>query len=141
MRPELAMTVQQDMVTAKASFERCCAAPDFFTSFYRNFFENNPEVEPLFAKTDFTRQHKLLKHAIGLLLLFPKQPAADPNVLTRVAERHSRRDLDIDPAHYPAFVESLMQTVNQHDPEFTPDVDRAWRVTIAAGIEYMQAHY
>ena len=141
MRPESATAGQQDMVAAKASYDRCCAAPDFFPSFYRSFFANCPEIESLFAKTDFTRQHQLLKHAIGLLLLFPKQPPSDPNVLTRVSERHSRRDLDIDPAHYPAFVESLMETVRQHDPEFTPDLERAWRVTVAAGIEYMQSQY
>jgi hemoglobin-like flavoprotein len=133
---------QQDIETAKASFQRCCRVEDdFFPSFYRTFFINCPQVEPLFAGTDFQRQHKLLKHAIGLLLIFPNQSTSEPTILTRVAERHSRRDLDIDPSLYPAFVDSLMQTVQQHDQEFTPDVERAWRVTMASGIEYMQSLY
>jgi hypothetical protein len=34
-----------------------------------------------------------------------------------------------------------MQTVREHDPEFTPDVERAWRTTIATGIEYMQSNH
>ena len=51
-----------------------------------------PPAQPLFAKTDFEKQTKLLKHAIGLLLSFPGQPRTEPGVLSRVAERHSRRD-------------------------------------------------
>ena len=98
-------------------------------------------MEPLFAKTDFTRQHKLLQHGIGLLINFPNQRPSEPSILTRVAERHSRRDLDIDPSLYPAFVDSLMQTVREHDPEFTPEFERSWRSTIAAGIQYMQSAY
>jgi hypothetical protein len=34
-----------------------------------------------------------------------------------------------------------MTTVRQHDPEFTPDLERAWRATVAAGISYMQSQY
>jgi hypothetical protein len=34
-----------------------------------------------------------------------------------------------------------MATVKQHDPEFTPELERAWRATVAAGIEYMQSRY
>ena len=139
MPPESTAVSQQDMATAKNSYRRCCAADGFFPSFYRNFFATAPEAEPLFAETDFTRQHKLLQHAIGLLLNVPNQRPSEPTILTRVAERHSRKDLDIDPSLYPAFVESLMQTVSEHDPEFSPDVDRAWRNTIDSGIRYMQS--
>src|SRR2546421_7749761 len=46
-------------------------------------------------RSDFERQNKLLRHAFGLLLIFPNQARTEPSVLTRVAERHSRRDLDI----------------------------------------------
>lgn len=43
------------MTKAKASFRRCCAPPEFFSTSYRNFFANCPEAEPLFAATDFER--------------------------------------------------------------------------------------
>jgi hemoglobin-like flavoprotein len=129
------------MRLAKSSFERCCEVPDFFICFYRNFFRQSPTVEPLFAKTDFTRQHRLLRHAIGLLLIFPHQPVSEPSLLERVATRHSRRDLGIDPSLYPDFVESLIHTVAEHDPEFSSEVEHAWRETIAPGIAYMRAAY
>ncbi len=126
---------------ANASYQRCCTAPEFFESFYRNFFEACPEAEPKFANTDFERQNKLLRHAIGLLLILPKQPEADPTILARIADRHSRRDLDVHPSLYPFFVDSLIVTVQQYDPEFTPEIEDAWRTTVARGVEYMISRY
>jgi hypothetical protein len=62
-------------------------------------------------------------------------------VLTRVAERHSRQDLDVPPSLYPPFVDSLVATVRQFDPAFSPDVEQAWRRTVAKGVSYMIAKY
>ncbi len=132
---------EEALRTAKASYDRCCARPDFFICFYSNFFRQCPEVEPLFAQTDFERQRGLLRHAIGLLLIFPRHEKTEPTVLTRVADRHARGDLGISPDKYPAFVESLMQTVSEHDPEFDGRIDLAWRQSIAPGIAYMQDRY
>jgi len=55
--------------------------------------------------------------------------------------RHSRRDLDIPPALYAPFIESLIATVQRNDPEFSSAVERAWRETLAPGVAYMQARY
>ncbi len=129
------------MQVAKASYDRCCRLAGFFDAFYENFFRNCPQAVPMFAKTDFERQHKLLRHAIGLLLIFPAQPEGEIALLHRIAKRHSRRDLNVDPALYGPFVDSLMDTVREHDPEFTPQVETAWRATVAKGVAYMQSKY
>lgn len=133
--------VRDAMAIARASYERCSGAPDFLAAFYARFFELRPEAKPLFAQTAFERQHKLLRHAIGLLLSFPGQQEAEPNILARVAERHSRRELGIDPSYYPSFLQSLLDTVKRFDPLFTPAVEQAWRVTLAPGFAYMQSSY
>ena len=127
---------------ARASYERCCAKPDFIPSFYRNFFAACPEAKPLFTKTDFRRQHNLLRHALSLLLLFPNKPETEGrSLLRRVAERHGRNDLAIAPSFYEPFVDSLVTTVQHHDPEFDPEVEAAWRSTVAKGIDYMISKY
>ena len=133
--------VDAAMRVAKASYERCCTDPGFLRAFYDDFFARCPEAKPRFARTDFERQNKLLRHAFGLLLIFPNQARTEPSVLTRVAERHSRRDLDIPPALYAPFIESLIATVQRNDPEFSSAVERAWRETLAPGVAYMQARY
>jgi hemoglobin-like flavoprotein len=133
--------IRDAVVIARASYERCSAFPDFISAFYARFFELRPEAKPLFANTAFERQHRLLRHAIGLLLNFPGQPETEPNILARVAERHSRRELGIDPSHFPPFLESLIDTVQRFDPQFTPAVEAAWRATLAPGFAYIQSKY
>ena len=140
--PDEALAVDREaMRVAKASYERCRESDAFFRSFYRNFFTACPQAEPMFAKTDFDRQIRLLRHAVGLLLIFSTQPKDEPTILTRVAERHSRRDLDTPPEFYGDFVDALIETVAEFDPAFTSDVAVAWRRTVASGIDYMQSKY
>ena len=131
----------ETMTAARASYDRCCATPRFFEDFYSNFFARCPQARAMFARTDFERQHKLLRHAFGLLLNFPKQPAREPTILARVAERHSRRDLGVDPSLYAPFIDALIDTVRHCDPDFTAAVEDAWRKTVGKGVEYMQGKY
>lgn len=135
------MVDKATMAMAKASYERCCQAPDFLQTFYQHFLATCPEAVPRFAGTDFDTQTKLLRHAIGLLLIFPNQPNKEPNVMSRLAERHSRRDLNIEPALYGPFVTALLATVKQFDGQFSPTVDAAWRETIAPGVDYMKSKH
>jgi len=73
------------MALATASFERCSASPNFFRSFYNDFFARCPEAERRFANTDFERQTQLLRHAIRLVLRFPQLPRAELSLVRRVA--------------------------------------------------------
>ncbi len=126
---------------AKASYDRCCEAPGFLQTFYRNFLAACPKAVPRFAHTNFEQQTKLLRHAIGLLLIFPGQPQKEPTLLARVAERHSKRDLNVDPALYRPFIDALIDTVKQFDRECTPAVEAAWRATVAPGVAYMKSKH
>ena len=132
---------RETMAAAKASYDRCCAVEHFFEDFYRAFFIRCPQAKAMFAHTDFERQHNLLKHAFGLLLIFPNQPEGEPTLLARVAERHSRRELGVDPSMYPPFIDALIDTVRACDPQCTPAVESAWRRTVEQGVAYMQAQY
>ena len=131
------MTLDPVEIT-RASYTRCLEAGDFLHAFYRHFFNACPPAEPLFAHTDFTKQAKLLQHAIGLLLLFPTRSLREPTVLTRLGERHGPAGLAIDPSWYPLFLESLVRTAGEFDPEFTPEIGAAWREALKPGIAYMQ---
>ncbi|HEY6224404.1 MAG TPA: globin domain-containing protein [Gemmatimonadales bacterium] len=132
----------RDAITeSRASYDRCAQVPRFVDDFYARLFEVLPEAHARFAQTDFDRQRKLLRHAIGLLLSFPAERDGEPNILSRLAERHSRRDLAIEPSSYGPFLESLIDTVKRHDPAWTPAIEQAWRKTLAKGFAYMQSRY
>jgi len=126
---------------ARASYDRCAQVSHFVDDFYARLFEVLPEARALFAQTDFDRQRKLLRHAIGLLLSFPSERDGEPNILTRLADRHSRRDLAIEPRFYGPFLETLVETVKRHDPACTSATEQAWRTTLAKGFAYMQSRY
>ena len=126
---------------AKASYDRCCQAPEFLQAFYENFLATCPAAVPRFAGTNFEQQTKLLRHAIGMLLIFPNQPNKEPNLLTRVAERHNRGDLNVDPSLYKPFIEALIDTVKRFDGQYTATTEAAWRETIAPGVEYMKSKH
>lgn len=124
---------------AKASYQRCQETPGFFEAFYQHFFDNCPEARPMFARTDFSRQHKLLQHAIGLLLAYDQEPAGGPNLLARVAERHGRNDLKVDPSQYDVFVESLIHTAATFDPQFSAETGKAWHEATSKGVAYLKS--
>ncbi len=123
---------------AEESYRRCQSEP-FFRAFYDRFLASNEAIAPKFAKTDFTRQIKLLQHSIGLLFIYAKR--RNPSILERIAARHGRADVDVAPDLYPFFVESLVATVKEFDPHYGAEVDQAWRMAIAPGIEFMSGWY
>ena len=123
---------------SRKSFNRCAESADFFQAFYRNLFKVLPAAEPLFAKTDLVRQGKLLEHAIKILHLFPLQPPGEPTLLTRLAKKHGKDELAIDPSWYPIFFDTLIVTASQFDPDFSSEVERAWRETLRPGFDYMR---
>ena len=53
--------LQDALGVARASYQRA-ASPEFFDAFYKRLFELRPDTRPLFVKTEFDRQHKLLRH-------------------------------------------------------------------------------
>lgn len=130
---------RSDQITAAEESYRRCQGEAFFQSFYRRLLDTDERTRAKFAATDFDRQNKLLQHGIGLLFIFARR--GNPTLLARIAERHSVRDLDIAPALYPHFVESLVATVREHDPAMTPEIEAAWRSAVAPGIAFMQVRH
>jgi hemoglobin-like flavoprotein len=126
-----------------ASLKRCLDAPGFLDSFYVAFLASSDEVRARFENTDFKRQVRVLADSLYALAVAaqggPGSPAqAD---LPRLAERHSRRDLDIRPELYDQWLECLMATVRRFDPALTPELEAAWRRTLGSGIDYMRSRY
>jgi hemoglobin-like flavoprotein len=131
----------ESLNAAHASYERASAKEEFFATFYANFFKICPDARPRFSQTNFERQHKLLHHAIGLLLIYPKQHGDQPNLLSRLAHRHGRKGMDIPAGMYPPFVDALILSLRQFDPAFTDELERAWRDILATGVAYMRSKY
>jgi len=61
--------------------------------------------------------------------------------LPRLAKRHGRQDLDIPPGLYDLWLDCLLQAARRHDPQFSPEIEAAWRRDAGRGIEYMRSKY
>ncbi len=123
------------------SLERCVAHPTFFDRFFETFLASSDEVRERFKNTNFDRQNQMLKASLYYIMLASRGDRAAHAQLEPVAERHSRKQLNIRPGLYGLWLDCLVQTVKECDPRFSPEVEHAWRATMEWGIRFMMNRY
>ena len=133
---------QQIISTFAASLLRCTAKPDFEERFYEIFLASSPKIAEKFAMTDFQKQKFALRASFHTMLLAASDGESGPEKhLGELAERHSRRQLDIGAELYDYWLDSLLTTVRQFDTEYGPDVEEAWEKVMGVGIQYLLSRY
>jgi len=132
-----------DAETFIASLKRCLARPDFLLNFYGLFMASSDEVRAKFADTDFKRQTRVLADSLWVMAVAAQAPKESPawGDLPRLAEMHSRTGLDIGPELYDTWLDCLLEAARRHDPRFSPQIEEAWRRTLAVGLEYMRSKH
>ena len=129
--------------TFRESLRRCLAAPDFLLDFYGLFMGSSDEVREKFKNTDFTRQTRVLADSLWAMAVAAQGKAGSPawGDLPRLAERHSSRGLDIRPELYDQWLDCLVAAARRHDPQFSDELEKAWRDTLWVGIEFLRSRY
>lgn len=126
------------------SFERVLGTgaynPAFIADFYADFLSASPFIKERFEQTDMSAQRTMLHDSLLLLIEFNRTRSADRR-LRQLAEVHSRRGQDIPPEFYDLWLTSLVKAVAVHDPEFSDDVELAWRIALMPGITFMRFCY
>ena len=123
------------------SLQRVTTSGDaFFDRFYASFLDSSDEIKNKFAKTNFQVQKLLLRQSLSYLLEF-SAGFNDIKHLKNLANTHSKSQKDIDPALYEHWLTTLIKTVKEFDPNYNTEVELAWRVILAPGIEYMKHHH
>jgi hemoglobin-like flavoprotein len=125
------------------SLKRCLAVPHFLEEFYASFMASSPEVAEKFRGVDPVRQAQVLAESLYALAVVAQGQAGSPawGDFPRLAERHSRRDLDIRPELYDLWLECLLGSVRRCDRACDQNVEEAWRETLAIGIRYLRSQY
>ena len=123
------------------SLKRCQADPLFLTLFYQKFIVSNASVREKFANTDMHNQKMMLHASLYMIMLATQENKAANTYLEQIAERHSKAELDIGPELYGYWLESLIEAVSQIDPEYSDEIENAWRTVMNYGIEYMTSKY
>jgi hemoglobin-like flavoprotein len=129
--------------TFQASLNRCLADPAFMKDFYDRFIASSDEVREKFRNTDFQRQNRALADSLYIMAVAAqaREDSIGWREMSRLAKRHGRTDRDVKPELYDLWLDCLLDAAKAHDPQFSPDVEAAWRSTLAAGIEFMKARY
>ena len=112
----------------------------FFERFYEIFVASSSLVQDKFAETDMEHQVRMLQRSMFHMITFYVSKQED-NYLEHVAEIHSSGQRNIKPDLYDLWLESLVETVSELDPDFDQSVALAWQLAMAPGIVYMKFHY
>lgn len=131
----------------RSSLKRCLASPDFLNHFYHLLLASSEDIRQKFADTDFERQTRVLADSLYLIAV-AAQAARDGEEkspawaeMSRLADMHSREQLDIRPGLYDLWLHCLLEAARRHDPEFSADVEEDWRKTLRIGIDYLRDRY
>ncbi|MCP8898171.1 globin [Gilvimarinus xylanilyticus] len=131
------MDTPQDIVFQ--SYGRCCIRDQFFSDFYDCFMGKSDEIRQMFVDTDMPSQRHLLRNGIMQLILFSR--GLPDSKLKALGESHSRHGYDIKPHLYNIWLEALLETLRQHDKQYSPQVESAWRHALTPGIDLIKSAY
>ena len=108
-------------------------AGDFFGAFYERYLASSDEVAAFFAGMDMQRQARMLRASLYLIMGASSNEPVALKHLNYLAERHRH----IPPRLYELWLDSLIGTVTDYDPQFGAKVEAAWREMLRPGISYL----
>jgi hemoglobin-like flavoprotein len=112
----------------------------FFRHFYTTFFSKSEEVRDKFKDVEMDVQIHVLEKSMFHIISF-YVAKTDTEFLQKIAQTHNREQYDIKPKFYDIWLEALIETVEELDPEFNDDLRLAWRLAMTPGIQFMKFHY
>lgn len=121
------------------SYGRSCNNPAFYEDFYNAFMNKSADIRAMFINTDMAAQRGLLRGGIMWLVMYAR--GMSDNKIRALGESHSRKNMNINPAHYSLWMDALMETLSKHDPQFDAELERTWRATLRPAIEIIQTMY
>lgn len=107
-------------------------------AFYAELFRIAPDVRPMFAGTDLTKQGRKLTAAIGLVVRHADNLVPMVAPLREMGARHA--GYGVEDRHYDAVGQALIATMQARlGPTFTPAARDAWIAAYSAVAGTMQA--
>ena len=119
------------------SYHRCRADQRFTDTFYDLFLAKSPEIAKKFEHTDFKHQKLMLRESLLEMLCYDRGIAGSEVEIANLAIRH--KDLGITEEMFTMWLDSLCAAVEEHDPQYTPELGKQWRASMQKGINLMLA--
>lgn len=139
--PRTTLTPAQSVRMAKDSLKRCLKQEQFLDRFYELFLASAAEIKAKFVHTQFVQQKIMLKASLHIMLLLAQGDLKDTEVLQALADKHSRKQLNIHPEHYQHWLNSMLQAVKETDPAYTAELAVAWEKALEPGMRFMASKF
>ena len=119
MTPEQTLLVQE-------TWQRLVPIADAAaTLFYERLFETDPELRPLFRRTDMRELRLRLVQAIGMAVGELDEPENLVHIVAELGRRHA--GYDVEDRHYDLVGAALLWTLERGlGSSWTPEVAEAW---------------
>ena len=127
--------------TVAESLARCLDDSRFLDRFYELFVSSSDSVADKFRNTDFDSQKRVLASSLYLMIMAMEGGDAAVAYMERIAARHGRNDLDIRPEMYDVWLDCLVCAASECDPNFSDEIEAAWREVMRFGIEFMRKRH
>lgn len=108
---------------------------EFIYSFYEFFLAQSDEIRVMFQDVEMENQRNMLINSFESLVTLHCTRKVN-NDLARLASVH--KNMDIDPSMYDDWMEALMMAVKSTDEQYNREVEIAWRMALAPGIQFMK---
>ena len=132
------MTIAHDRFDdVQASFGRCLRKKGFITRFYEILMDSHPDIHPMFQRTDFGQQRKALRRGISIAISFAAGSNSAQISMDNMASIHSVGGrAPVEPFYYQYWLDSLISTLAETDPRFSPSLESRWRTAMQKTIDY-----
>ena len=114
----------------------------FFNGFYGLLLASNDEIKAMFANTNFDKQTLMLKNAISMAIMYVEnEDSIARDFLVKIRKTHARDRMNIKPEYYDYWMECLIQTLWECDPQFSDALESGWRKVMGKAIEVIREGY
>lgn len=141
MAEKIAAQPDSAVAAYNASLDRCTRQPGFLDRFYELFLASSEEVREKFRETNFDRQKEALRMSLYMMLTAHEWSVECDAHLEEIAERHSRRQLNIPPHLYDLWLQCLLRAVGECDPVYCEEVEAAWIRVLQPSIDLLKSRY
>lgn len=110
---------------------------DFIDYFYKQFLAKSDQIRSMFANTNMSAQKTMLHDSLDSLLEFYTTRKITRQ-MAHLAHIHGNKGHRVPHQLYDLWLDSLMEAVQQFDPQFDTDIELAWRLVLAPGITFIK---
>jgi hemoglobin-like flavoprotein len=111
----------------------------FAETFYTTLLEKYPELRSFFAGIDLKRQQTSLIATLLAMLNESRRGEELRELFRHLGQRHQARQIGAE--YYPAFGQTLLETLALYDPAWTPELRRAWASSLDRCVSFMMESY